>query len=89
MHHELKTLPCFFEAVLDGRKKFEVRYNGDRSFQAADTATLHEYDKAEGYTGRQAHVLITYVTAFQQKEDYVVFGFRQISSATDNQNRNY
>lgn len=84
MHHELKTLPCFFEAVLDGRKTFEIRYNGDRSFQAADTATLREYDdKAAGYTGRQARVLITYVTSFKQKEDYVVFGFRQIGSPAE------
>ncbi|MHC5307558.1 DUF3850 domain-containing protein [Bartonella sp. LJL80] len=37
--HELKTLPCYFDAVMDGRKNFEVRLN-DRAFQTGDLVKL-------------------------------------------------
>lgn len=37
MNHELKILPCYFDAVLSGRKTFEIRDNCDRGFQAGDT----------------------------------------------------
>jgi hypothetical protein len=36
MTHELKTLPQYFERVLDGSKTFETRKN-DRGFQKDDT----------------------------------------------------
>jgi hypothetical protein len=67
-HHNLKTWPSFFEAVLSGAKTFEVRLD-DRGFQAGDTVTLREYDPdmprksvlGEPYTGRNLLARIGYV----------------------------
>lgn len=81
MHHELKILPPFFEAMVDGRKNFEIRKD-DRGFQAGDTVTLREYDQEykghyrsdeDRYTGRTRSATIGYVTAYEQRHGYVVF----------------
>lgn len=81
MHHELKTLPSFFDAVIGGRKTFEIRKD-DRGFQAGDTVTLREYDPSykgyyqsedQYYSGRHCNASIGYVTAYEQKSGYVVF----------------
>ena len=69
--HELKTWPAFFQAVLDGRKNFDARYD-DRGFQAGDTVVLREFDPDkhvlnplaridERYTGRRIRAKIGYV----------------------------
>ncbi len=81
MHHELKILPPYFEAVIDGRKTFEIRKD-DRGFQAGDTVTLLEYDPADKgyyrsevdkYTKRKHDAAIGYVTAYEQQPGWVVF----------------
>lgn len=46
--HELKTDPEVFDAVLYGKKKFEVRKN-DRDFQVGDTLLL----RRTKYTGEE------------------------------------
>jgi hypothetical protein len=43
MLHELKIWPQYFDAVMTGRKNFEVRKN-DRGFQAGDVVILREWD---------------------------------------------
>jgi hypothetical protein len=69
--HELKTWPTFFQAVLDGRKNFDVRYD-DRGYQAGDTVVLREWDPDkyvlnplarvdERYTGHRLQAEIGYV----------------------------
>ena len=78
MNHKLKILSCYFVAVLEGRKTFEIRYDRDRGFQAGDTVLLQEHGKdpvthAIKYTGRELFAKIGYVTAFEQKPGYVVF----------------
>lgn len=77
MIHSLKVWPAYYEAIIDGRKAFEIRNNSDRGFQAGDIVTLREtLDKGIGFSGRELKVEITYVTNFAQKEGWVVFGFK-------------
>ena len=71
-HHNLKIEKPYFDRVHDGSKRFEIRFN-DRDFQKGDTIKLQEIEG--GYTGREFHGLITYVTSFRQHEGWVVFGF--------------
>jgi hypothetical protein len=69
--HVLKTWPEPFQAVLDGRKRYEIRRD-DRGFAVGDVLTLVEWDptrrerpyeyKARGETGRDVHVRVTYLT---------------------------
>ena len=48
--HELKIYKKYFNAILDGRKKFEIRRN-DRGFQVGDNVILREWDNIK-YSGR-------------------------------------
>ncbi len=70
MHHEIKIDPPYFEAVITGKKTFEIRYN-DRGYNAGDTVTMLEYSHT--YTGRSVTKRIGYVTSYGQKENLVVF----------------
>lgn len=67
--HVLKTDPAVFQAVIDGRKTFEIRYN-DRDFRVGDALLLREtkYTGAamrEGfpleYTGREHRATVSHV----------------------------
>jgi hypothetical protein len=89
MHHELKIAPPYFQAVIDGKKTFEIRKN-DRGYNAGDTVPPREWDGAEKghhlshderYTRRTHSATIGYVTAYEQQPGYVVF-----SLLADNQN---
>lgn len=81
--HHLKCWPEFFEAVIDGRKPFEVREN-DRGYEVGDMLVLNEYRTEEhDYTGRKAERTITYILPFgimpgidRADSDYVVLGLR-------------
>lgn len=76
--HDLKTWPEYFQAVLDGRKLFEIRKD-DRGFQVGDSVQLEEYDpQLNVYSGRAIVVEITYVTPFGQPDGQVVFGFEKL-----------
>lgn len=81
--HDLKVWPEFFEALVDGRKTFEIRKN-DRGFRLGDKLRLQEFvptdgseDHPEGYyTGREVGRVITYMTDWEQRENFVVMGIR-------------
>lgn len=83
MKHDLKILPAFFEAVLRGDKKFEIRRNDDRGFQKGDVIVLIEYDdKNRRKTGREVIAEITYVSDYHQPPNQVVFGFKVFDQIT-------
>ena len=88
MVHELKTLPVYFNAVLEGRKNFEIRKN-DRFFQQGDELLLKEWypddwyevGEKECYTGRFLHRKITYILKGGQygiENGYVILGLEKI-----------
>lgn len=59
--HEVKSWPPFFDAIRDGRKPFDVRYN-DRGYRIGDTLLLREWEPVKGiYSGVQCSRLITCV----------------------------
>ena len=78
MIHELKCLPEYFNAVLSGKKTFEVRKN-DRPFVEGDMLAMNEYDaETKGYTGRSCLVHIDYIldSADYCKDGYVVMSIK-------------
>ena len=77
MEHILKSEQPYFQAVWDKRKNFEIRCN-DRGFKAGDSVVLKELDEREIFTRRYIYAKISYVTAFKQQDNYVVFGMRNI-----------
>ncbi|MBC7509794.1 MAG: DUF3850 domain-containing protein [Ferruginibacter sp.] len=69
MIHELKTDPSPFDALIQGKKNFEIRYN-DRDFKVGDELLLKEFlQQGHGdirfhgavYTGRILHRKIDYI----------------------------
>lgn len=59
MEHRLKIMPEYFEAVVEGRKTFELRKD-DRGYAVGDTLVLCEWDGKE-YTGREYRCRIGYM----------------------------
>lgn len=82
MLHDLKTWPPYFQAVVSGRKPFEVRED-DRNFQVGDRLLLREWDpKYKHHTGRKVTCEVTYKLqggSFGIQEGYCVLGIRVVS----------
>jgi len=76
--HELKTWPAFYQAMLDGDKPFEARFN-DRAYQKGDVLYLREWDPdTKQYTGRNCRKLVTYVlSGWGVQAGHVVMGLRE------------
>ena len=80
MTHEIKIIPCYYDAVTLKEKTFEIRYNNDRGFQKGDIVHLIPVTDL----GIRIHskppivVQITYVTNFKQQDGYIVFSFKLI-----------
>ncbi len=61
MKHRLKVWPEYFEPLVAGEKKFEIRVN-DRCFEVGDMLVLREFDQeTEKYTGRAVFADVTYI----------------------------
>lgn len=74
MKHELKTWPGPFDAILEGKKRYEIRVN-DRAYAVGDSLHLREWEPCAclvddlhpgcgggRYTGRTINVVVTYLT---------------------------
>ena len=81
MTHELKILQCYADAKVAGDKLFEIRNNADKKFQKGD---LVKYKVVGSFGIRYDHEIdnkmyeITYVTNYEQKDGWVVFGEREV-----------
>ena len=73
-----KIMPCFFNAVISGKKTFEYRKDEDHAEQG-DTMILAEWNGKE-YTHRRAVCTVTYVLRdydeYGLPDDYCVIGFK-------------
>jgi len=59
-----KVWPAYFEAILFGKKKYELRLN-DFEVNEGDILILEEWDpKTKEYTGRKVERKVTYVGKF-------------------------
>lgn len=74
----IKILPEYFEEVLSGRKRAELRLN-DRDYKKGDIYDLREWNpKRERYTGRRINIEITHVLeGFEGlKKGWCMFSFK-------------
>ena len=66
--HKLKIWPQYFQPVLNGRMRCQLRRN-DRDFQVGDHLLLQEwwiYPADSGYTGREVEVRVDHIMDSQQ-----------------------
>ena len=83
MKIEKKTWPEYFEKVLSGEKKFDLRL-ADWECQAGDILVLKEWSpKAKNYTGRQIEKEVGYVLKTKDlnmlaKDDIEKYGWQII-----------
>lgn len=82
MIHGIKLLVTFADAVLEGRKNFEVREN-DRGYQRGDIVRFTVIDKAGNRVEHPLEIeqfVITYVlSGWGIRDGFVVFGISKIS----------
>ena len=82
--HCLKIKAEYAKAKLEGKKPFEIRIDDGRDFAVGD---LVEYqvpdDEKLNQEIRGKVFVITYVTRFEQKPGYVVFGEKKVEEDTD------
>ena len=74
--HDLKIDPEYFNDVITGEKRFEVRKN-DRDYKKRDLLNLQEYDREKKeYTGRKTLIPVRYILDNQEylREGFVILG---------------
>lgn len=66
-----KVLPDYFQDILDGKKKYELRLN-DFDIEPGDTLILEEYDSVDHATrkptGRVLEKKVTYLRKFKLQD---------------------
>ncbi len=81
--HELKIKQCFADAIVNGEKNFEIRYN-DRGYQTGDEIRFHVIDNTTGEPVEEhfIHKLtykITYiVSGWGLENGYVALSIKQV-----------
>lgn len=84
MKIEKKILPGYFEKIISGEKRFELRL-ADWECQPGDVLILKEWNaETKAYTGRQVEKEVTYVAKtkdikFFSKADAEKYGYQIIS----------
>lgn len=87
MRHKKKCWPEYFQKIIDGEKRFEVRL-ADWKCEPGDDLVLQEWDpKTKQYTGRELVKKVDYVLTTKDletwaawpKEDVDKYGFQFIT----------
>lgn len=74
--HILKIQKEFAMAIIDGRKRFEIRKN-DRDFKTGDLLIMRPWNETRGFLPFHPIVTeITFMTDFEQRDGYVVLGIK-------------
>lgn len=83
MKHNLKILPEYFDAIVSGKKTFEVRFK-DRDYQVDDILLLQEWVDGQ-YTGRSLEAKVTYLLDNPRycKEGYVIMSINRLYNNYD------
>lgn len=83
MLHKIKLKEQFCNAVHDGRKKFEVRFN-DRGYQTGDyiqfipvNTDKELYERIEHPVQQQTYIITYVLSGNGIKENFVVFGIEK------------
>lgn len=79
-HHTLKQDKRFFQSVIDGTRRAEIRYN-DRDYNVGDTLTLREGHLDGGvflYTGRAVSAEISHIDTFGLQDGYVALSLSKV-----------
>jgi len=79
-----KTKSDSFEAIVSGKKKFEIRIEDDCEYNEGDTLILKEVNSEGEFTGREVKKRITWVSRtdkidYWSKEQVDRFGFAVLS----------
>ena len=78
MIHELKLDTQWFDAVVNGQKRLEIRRN-DRDYQVGDTLILKEVERCPGggldYTGNEITAKVSYVLKAEDFPDGLQKGY--------------
>jgi len=80
MIHDLKCWIEPFEAIIDGKKKFEFRLN-DRNYEVGDELHLNEWDPVrKKHTGRSTYQEVTYIlrNGFGLPDGYCIMSIEKV-----------
>ena len=78
MRHLKKCWPEYFQKVLDGKKRFEVRL-ADWKCEPGDELVLQEWDpETKRYTGRELVKVVDYVLTTKKLEAWNAWSREQI-----------
>ena len=66
--HKIKLHEKYFQAVLSGKKTFEVRSNHDRDYQPGDIVIMQEVDYRGEYVKPERFIKATIVTCIPARE---------------------
>ncbi|CAK3582438.1 DUF3850 domain-containing protein [Vibrio crassostreae] len=73
--HEVKIKAEYLNAIIDGKKTFEIRKN-DRDYRVGDRVRMSDGE-------RYLFIRIKYISDFEQKENYIVFAFDWIQGGIE------
>ena len=75
MTHYLKIKDEYYQRIVDGVKKFEVRFN-DRDYQVFD---LIEFTNLDGNSSRKGVWRIVYIhSGYGLKDEFLILGIEQL-----------